>query len=60
MHRTGLPDGWKHWPDASTIGIPNYYAWVYVALAQASMQSADNEAVTRYQERAEAWTALGT
>ncbi len=60
MHRTGIPDGWKHWPDESTIGIPNYYAWVYLALTQAAMQSADEEAVARYQERAEAWTALGT
>jgi hypothetical protein len=60
MHRTGIPEGWKHWPDESTIGIPNYYAWVYLALTQAAMQSVDNDAVTRYQERAEAWTALGT
>ncbi len=60
MHHTGIPDEWKHWPDASTIGIPNYYAWVYLALTQASMQSADNDAVTRYQKRAEAWTDLGT
>jgi hypothetical protein len=60
VHRTGIPDGWSHWPDESTIGIPNYYAWVYLALTQAAMQAADNEAVKRYQERAEAWTALGT
>jgi hypothetical protein len=60
IHRTGIPDGWKHWPDESTIGIPNYYAWVYLALTQAAMQSADDESVNRYQERAEAWTALGT
>ncbi|NJD19588.1 MAG: DUF2723 domain-containing protein [Gemmatimonadetes bacterium] len=60
VHRTGIPEGWSHWPDESTIGIPNYYAWAYLALTQAAMQTGDTTAVNRYQERAEAWTALGT
>ncbi len=60
VHRTGLPDEWTHWPDLATIGIPNYYAWSYLALAQAAVQNADDEALQKYQERAEAWTLLGT
>ena len=60
MHRSGIPDGWDHWPDQATIGIPNYYAWVYLALLQAAVQSNDQEAIALYQARAEAWTILGS
>jgi hypothetical protein len=60
VHRTGIPDQWDHWPDQSTIGIPNYYAWAYLALTQAAIQAGDQEALDRYQERAEAWNALGS
>ena len=59
IHRTGIPDDWDHWPDLATIGIPNYYAWVYLSLVQSALQDNDTEALDRYQERAEAWTALG-
>jgi hypothetical protein len=59
-HHTGIPDAWKHWPDASTIGIPNYYFWGYLALSQAAAQEGDDAAATRYRERAEAWSVLGT
>jgi len=59
VHHTGIPDEWKHWPDVSTVGIPNYYAWAYLALTQAAVQSGDTGAMMRYQERTEAWTALG-
>ena len=60
QHRTGIPDEWSHWPDEATVGIPNYYAWAYLALTQAALQAGDEEAVARYQERTEAWTALGS
>jgi hypothetical protein len=60
LYRGGMPDGWSHWPDEATIGIPNYYAWTYLALAQAALQTGDEEAKQRYQERTEAWTALGS
>ena len=59
MHRTGIPDEWSRWPDVSTVGIPNYYAWAYLALTQAAVQSGDTAALMRYQERTEAWTTLG-
>ena len=49
VHRTGLPDEWTHWPDHATIGIPNYYAWVYMALVQAAIQGNDTDALDRYQ-----------
>jgi len=60
VHRSGIPDEWSHWPDLATIGIPNYYAWGWLALAQAAAQAGDEEALDRFQERAEAWTALGS
>jgi hypothetical protein len=58
MHRTGIPDGWSHWPDRSTIGIPNYYAWVFAALAQGALQSGDDDVRTTYEERWLAWQTL--
>ena len=60
VHSTGIPDDWTHWPDLATIGIPNYYAWTYLALAQAAAQNSDSEALATYQARAEAWTRLGS
>jgi len=60
IHRSGIPDDWGHWPDQATIGIPNYYAWTYMALWQAAAMSNDQEGVERYEERAAAWTVLGS
>ena len=60
LHHTGIPDQWQHWPDRSTIGIPNYYAWGYLALTQAASQMSDAAAMARFRERAEAWSRLGT
>ena len=60
VHHTGIPDDWTHWPDLATIGIPNYYAWSYLALTQAAIQNSDEAALETYQARAEAWTLLGT
>jgi hypothetical protein len=60
MHRQGIPDEWDHWPDIATLGIPNYYSWVYLSLVQAAILAEDDEAADRYQARAEAWGELGT
>jgi hypothetical protein len=59
VHRGGLPDEWSHWPDISTLGIPSYYGWAYLAMAQAAIQAEDTEALDTYQERAEAWLVFG-
>ena len=59
VHRGGIPDAWSHWPDEATIGIPNYYAWTYLSLAQAALQRGDDDARQRFQERTEAWSLLG-
>jgi len=59
VHRSGLPDEWDHWPDHSTIGIPNYYAWTHYALAQAASERGDDEALERNRERGDAWADLG-
>ncbi len=59
VHRTGIPDEWSHWPDRATIGIPNYYMWAYLSLAEASARVNDTWGLERFQERAEAWSVLG-
>jgi len=60
VHRKGIPDEWMHWPDLATIGIPNYYAWGYLALTQAALQTSNEDLMEQYRERAEAWSRLGT
>ena len=59
IHRSGIPDDWNHWPDRSTVGIPNYYAWVYTALGQAALQDDEQELRFEYEERLIAWQTLG-
>jgi len=59
VHRSDLP-AWDHWPDHSTLGIPNYYAWSYYALAQAAALGGDDEAVEAYRTRGERWSVLGS
>jgi hypothetical protein len=59
IHRGGIPEQWSHWPDISTIGIPNYYAWTYLSLLQAADQSGDPRA-EHYAERSENWSSLGS
>ena len=59
IHRGGIPE-WDHWPDIATIGIPNYYSWVYLALVEAAVSSGDTEARDRYELMAQQWQILGT
>ena len=58
VHRGGIPDEWAYWPDRSTIGIPNYYAWAYAALVQSAIQSDDQSSAAPYEDRLIAWQAL--
>ena len=59
MHRNGIPDEWSTWKDRSTIGIPNYYSWVYRSLQQWSREIGDTESAARYGARVEQWHRLG-
>ena len=59
VHRSDLPD-WDHWPDHSTIGIPNYYAWAYYGLAQAAAQRDDGERMESFRRKADLWAELGS
>jgi len=59
VHRGGLPNEWDHWPDIATLGIPNYYSWVYLALMQSATQNGDTEAISLYRTEAEVWSELG-
>ena len=44
IHRSGLPE-WEEWKDKSTIGIPNYYSWLYRALLEHARQTGDQAAI---------------
>ena len=59
VHRSALPD-WDHWPDHSTLGIPNYYAWSYYALAQAAAMAGDDQGIETYRALGERWSVLGS
>ena len=59
VHRSGLP-AWDHWPDHSTIGIPNYYAWAYYALAQAAGQGDSQDRLAKYRDLGDSWSLLGS
>jgi hypothetical protein len=59
VHRSGLPE-WDRWPDHSTIGIPNYSAWAYFALAQAAAQNDRQEILEKYRALGDRWATLGT
>ncbi|MSR35251.1 MAG: DUF2723 domain-containing protein [Gemmatimonadetes bacterium] len=59
VHHSGLPE-WDHWPDHSTIGIPNYYAWAYYALAQAAGQGNRQDALRQFSQLGDRWALLGT
>lgn len=54
-----IPDGWAFWPDQPSVGIPNYYAWMYAGLAQVASQAGDATAVGAYSERIARWQELG-
>lgn len=60
VHNTGIPDDWVHWPDRSTIGIPNYYAWVYYALFTDAESRGDPAGQSAFGARWNAWTRLGS
>ena len=59
VHRTGIPDDWEYWPDLSTIGIPNYYAWAYYALFKDAENRGDLTKANEFARRFDAWTTLG-
>ena len=59
VHRSGIPN-WTHWPDRSTIGIPNYYAWGYYSLAQAALQRGDSASLVQFRDRGDASGLLGS
>jgi hypothetical protein len=58
VHRNGLPE-WDFWPDRS-VSVPFFYAWAYLAVAQAAYQRGDEPTMERYQAAAERWGVLGS
>lgn len=56
MHRD-LADR-AHWSDDATRGIPTYYAYAHVTVAQARQMMGDEEQVARNLEAYERWMAL--
>ena len=47
-----------HWTDDATRGIPSYYGYAHISLAQAEQQLGNEEAVQENLDRAEAWIGL--
>ena len=60
VHNTGIPGDWTYWPDRSTIGIPNYYAWTYYALFTDAQSRGDPAGQSDFRARWNAWTRLGS
>ncbi len=58
IHRNGIPDEWPEWKDRSTIGIPNYYSWMYRGLLISAELTNDQAAMEEYRARVEAWSRL--
>jgi hypothetical protein len=59
-HHSGIPDEWDHWPDRSELGIPRYYAFAYLSLAEVAARAGSPTTVEEYLERARAWMVLGS
>jgi len=59
-HHSGIPDDWGHWPYPSEKGVPRFYGWAYLALAEAAVQAGESGRAERYLKRTEAWMALGS
>ena len=47
-----------HWTDDATRGIPTYYGYAHIALAQAQQALGNQAEVERNVRRAEEWLAL--
>ncbi|MGK7311929.1 MAG: glycosyltransferase family 117 protein [Candidatus Longimicrobiales bacterium M2_2A_002] len=58
VHRGGIPDEWRFWPEPSTTNIPVYYAYAHYAAYAAHSLLGQEELAARHAERAEAWSAL--
>jgi hypothetical protein len=58
VHSGGLPD-WDFWPDP-TVGVPDYYAWAYLAVARAAFMRGEDGTGERYLREAERWSVLGS
>ncbi len=54
----GFPDKWTHWVDASTQGIPYYYAYAHMAAAQAHDALGQAALAEKHEARLGVWTAL--
>ena len=59
VHRDGIPDEWPFWPEPSTTGIPRYYSWMYIALAEGAATVGNEDEVPVYAERVQAWSRIG-
>jgi hypothetical protein len=47
-----------HWVDDATRGIPTYYGYAHIALAEAEQMAGDTQAVDRNIRQATAWIEL--
>jgi hypothetical protein len=59
VHRGGLPDQWRFWPEPSTTNIPWYYVFAHYAAYATHLVLGNQEYANRHLERVEAWRRLG-
>ncbi len=59
QHRGGFPERWRHWVDSATEGIPFYYGFTHLGLAQAHELLGNDIAADGHVKRAEAFLRLG-
>jgi hypothetical protein len=58
VHRGGFPDEWGHWVDIATEGIPFYYGYTHLGLADVYRLLGDDARAAHHTERSDAYLRL--
>ncbi len=59
VHRGGIPDDWRFWPEPSTTNIPWYYVFAHYSAYAVHMVLGNEEEAARHLDRFDAWRRLG-
>jgi hypothetical protein len=59
VHRGGIPDDWRFWPEPSTTNIPWYYVFAHYTAYATHMVLGNEDEAARHLERFDAWRRLG-
>lgn len=53
-----MPTGWSRWPDDATRGIPSYYGYAFLALAQTYVANGDEAEKQKNIDQSDEWLSL--